>query len=368
MPRGSVEFRRDRSEFIGTGQLYPYFGYSLAWRGWLAAARWGRMRQPRIKIPAAEGEATYHCISRTVNGEWLFEDVDKEVLRQQLWQVADYCGVQVVTYTIMANHFHVLLHVPRQTPVPDAELLRRYKILYPKPTRYQSARLAVIETELFRNGPEADAWRQRQLALMGDVSQFMKLVKQRFSIWFNKSHQRFGTLWAERFKSVLVETEKRVRQTMAAYIDLNSVRAGLVTDPKDYRFCGYAEAVAGSGVAQEGIRTLIGGPAWDEAQADYRKVLFAAGTGNREYAAQLPVAELQRVVDEGGQLPLATVLRCRLRYFTEGAVLGSRAFVALQLAKYRQKTNRPANAGPRELPGWTEWGDLATLHGLRRRM
>jgi len=29
---------------------------------------------------------------------------------------------------------------------------------------------------------------------MGDVSQFMKLVKQRFSIWFNKSHQRYGTL------------------------------------------------------------------------------------------------------------------------------------------------------------------------------
>jgi signal transduction histidine kinase len=30
-----------------------------------------------------------------VNGEWLFEDVDKEILRRQLWQVASYCGVQV---------------------------------------------------------------------------------------------------------------------------------------------------------------------------------------------------------------------------------------------------------------------------------
>ncbi len=325
------------------------------------------MRQPRIKIPAAEGEAAYHCISRTVNGEWLFEDVDKEVLRRQLWQVADYCGVQVATYTIMSNHFHVLLHVPRKTPVSDTELLRRYKILYPKPTRYQSARLAVIETELAHNGPEAVAWRQRQLALMGDVSQFMKLVKQRFSIWFNKSHGRFGTLWAERFKSVLVETAPQVRRTMAAYIDLNCVRAGLVTDPKDYRFCGYAEAVAGSAVAQEGIRSLTGGRAWDEAQADYREVLFATGVGGREEAAQLPVTELQRVVEERGQLPLATVLRCRLRYFIDGAVLGSRAFVELQLAKCRQKTCRRTHTGPRVLPAWTEWGDLATLRGLRRR-
>jgi putative transposase len=32
--------------------------------------------------------------------------------------------------------------------------------------------------------------------------------------------------------------------TMAAYVDLNAVRAGIVEDPKDYRFCGYGEAEA----------------------------------------------------------------------------------------------------------------------------
>jgi len=70
--------------------------------------------------------------------------------------------------------------VPQAVAPPgDAELLRRYQLLYPKPTRYQSARLAV-------NGPDAFTWRRRQLALMGDISQFMKLLKQRFSIWFSK--------------------------------------------------------------------------------------------------------------------------------------------------------------------------------------
>ena len=43
------------------------------------------MRQPRIKVAAEEGEAVYHCMSRTVNGERLFNDVAKEVLRRQCW-------------------------------------------------------------------------------------------------------------------------------------------------------------------------------------------------------------------------------------------------------------------------------------------
>ena len=47
------------------------------------------MRHARIKVAAADGEAIYHCITRTVNGEYLIDDVGKEVLRKQLWQVAD---------------------------------------------------------------------------------------------------------------------------------------------------------------------------------------------------------------------------------------------------------------------------------------
>ena len=297
------------------------------------------MRQARIKVDSAEGEAAYHVMTRTVNGERLLDDPAKEVLRKQLWQIADYCGVQIITYAILSNHFHVLLRVPRKSESVDAELLRRYAVLYPKPTKYQTAQLSVIKSQLAKDGPDAVAWREKQQAMMGDVSQFMKLVKQRFSVWFNRSHQRYGTLWAERFKSVLVEAKTGTLRTMAAYIDLNAVRAGMVSDPKDYRFCGYAEAVAGRTEARDGLAKVVDGvsPSWSEVQSSYRQTLFGKGSAAKEHAANIDPNRLQQVVKSKGRLPLHEVLRCRVRYFSDGAVLGSHNFVLKHLVSYQRR-------------------------------
>ena len=324
------------------------------------------MRQARIKLDAEREQGVYHCMTRTVNGERLLDDVAKEVLRKQLWQVADYCGVQILTYAIMTNHFHVLVCVPQRVEVSDAELLRRYGVLYPKPTKYQVARLEVIRSQLKSAAPEAEAWRKRQLALMGDLSPFMRLVKQRFSTWFNRSHDRFGTLWAERFKSVLVEAKSGVLRTMAAYIDLNAVRAGLVSDPKDYRFCGYAEAVAGNEIARAGFGRMIEGKNWSERQSLYRETLFGKGAGTKAGAGKISTEDFEKVVKARGRLPLASVLRCRVRYFSDGAVLGSRAFVQTHLATYQRMTGRRSRTAPREIPRVADWGELMTLRGLRK--
>jgi putative transposase len=203
--------------------------------------------------------------------------------------------------------------------------------------------------------------------MMGDLSPFMRLVKQRFSIWFNRSHDRYGTLWSERFKSVLVEAKFGVMRTIATYIDLNAVRAGLVDDPKDFRFCGYGEAVAGNGPAQTGLRSVIGGDSWRDTQELYRQTLFGTGASVKTHASRLSVDDFNRVIADKGKLPLATVLRCRVRYFSDGAVLGSRAFVQSHLSTYQRKTGRRSRTVPRQIPHVADWGDLTTLRGLRQQ-
>ena len=124
--------------------------------------------------------------------------------------------------------------------------------------------------------------------------------------------------------------------------------------------------MAGSERARRGIVTVTGSLAWSEAQSAYRQLLFGTGTEPRESKQAISLEDFQRVMREGGRLPLTDVLRCRIRYFSDGAVLGSQAFVATHLARYRQRTGRREHTPPHLLPSFTDWGDLTTLRGLRR--
>jgi len=93
-------------------------------------------------------------------------------------------------------------------------------------------------------------------------------------------------------------------RTMAAYIDLNPVRAGLAKDPKDYRWCGYAEAVAGSKRARRGLCRVVDRPidSWSDkagpsnlpAAEWYRCWLFGEGV---EVEASMNLMELN--IDAG---------------------------------------------------------------------
>lgn len=312
----------------------------------------------------------YHCMTRAVNGERLFHDREKEILRKIIWQMADFSGVEVLTYCVLSNHFHVLIRVMGDQVVSDAELMRRFRVLCPKPTKYQTESAEMMESQLCAGGVEADAIRRKLLARMSDVSEFMKAVKQRFSVWYNRSHQRYGTLWAERFKSVLVEGKGNPLQTMAAYIDLNPVRAGLVADPKDYRFCGYAEAVAGVPEAKRGMIHVWsdhGVKRVDSALRAHRMLIFgkhASGTGLSKMTRERALKILDH---EDGHLPKTVILRCRVRYFTDGAILGSADFVRGFTGAWQRERGRkyaPKVSGMRG----SNWGDLAVIQGLRRRV
>ncbi len=293
------------------------------------------MRKARIK--AENGIGCYHVTSRIVDRSFKMDEGEREIFRHILRKAAAFSGVNVLTYAILSNHFHVLLDVPVQPVLDDAELLRRVAALYGPVT----ASLCKERWEAWRRGGldvlverEQEQLRRR----MGDVSPFMKLLKQRYSICYNQRHGRAGTLWEGRYVSILVEDESRALSTIAAYIDLNPVRAGIVKDPAEYRWSGYGEACGGSAAARQGLcaiqsfRRQTQEASWAGTAAAYRSYLYTHGVERRDEGGRLlrlgfSPAEAQEVIVRGGRMALPDLLRCRVRYFRDGLAFGSKMFV-----------------------------------------
>lgn len=318
------------------------------------------MRMARIKIRGRG--AVYHCISRVVGGHALLGDLEKEKLRQMLWQQAGFTGVEVITYCLMSNHIHLLLRVPGGPVATDGELVARAVRFYGGESPY----VQTLQQALGTSGSLPEDLRAGLLVRMGDVSVFMKELKQRFSRWYNKQQGRFGTLWAERFKSLLVEDQPSALQAVAAYVDLNPVRAGLVTDPKDYRWSGYGEAVAGQEGARRGLASFHEKPDWATVGAAYRQVLVVtAGRAGHSAKVALDGESIRRELARGGELTLGEVLRLRVRYFSDGVVLGSQNYVNEVFAEFRERFGAGRKTGARPLRGLAALAHLATLRDLR---
>ena len=353
----------------------------------------------------ASGRSFYHCISRVVDRRIVFHAEEKEVFRSILRKLEGFSGVRVATYCLMGNHFHLLLEVPDREAMPklDAErLLEMLPLLYDGTAVEQVAR----ELESARKAGSR-SWEEEILERYerrrGDLSMFVKMLKQRFSIFYNRRSGRVGTLWEDRFRSVLLEGGEETLRTVAAYIDLNPVRAGLAERPEDYRWSGYGEACgAGRGaekaraglvsITREGLEnpaafeevetgaaTEAAGhgrlPDWAEAQRRYRLLLYtdgrerkpdeATGQGGR---AGIAAEECGRVAESGGAVPLAQALRCRIRYFSAGAVIGSAGFVDGVFARLKAegRTGPKRQTGARRMRG-ADFGGLRSLRDLRIR-
>jgi REP element-mobilizing transposase RayT len=325
--------------------------------------------------------AIFHTVSRVVDRRFVFLDEEREAFRMFMRMYENFTGCRVLSYCVMSNHFHILLEVP---PLPagglsDVELLRRLGVLYGE------AFVKSVEDELLAarteggleggNPARVTEIHTRFTYRMHSLSEFMKSMLQRFTRWFNRTHERTGTLWEERFKSVIVESGTAAR-TMAAYIDLNPVRAGMVVDPADYRWSSYGEAVGGGRKgngkkAREGLVRAITSDTdtgfdagrWKEASRRYRRLMGLAlerKTLNAkvEVYGKMRISKNDAEAMESGddetvlpELSMAKMLRCRVRYFTDGAVIGSKEFVNEAFAGARERFSERRKEGARKLRG-----------------
>lgn len=327
----------------------------------------------RLLVKGQRG--VYHVMSRTACGQYLFDEEAKGIFIEMLRKQAGFCGIEVLAYCVMDNHFHLLVGVPEAGEageISDAELLRRYGLLYDTPDcPPSSASPDVLAKLLEANEEDGQALRARILARMHDLPVFMRELKQRFGIWYNHRHQNKGTLWAKRFTSVVVESSREALTTVAAYIDLNPLRAELVSDPADYAYCSYGAAMRGRREARRGyVKVFCGEVKWNELLPDYRMILYGKGArskgGAEKDRGRVDVGQLERVLESGGRLSLSEILRLRVRYFTAGTAIGSDAFLedVGEQWKRRHGMVRKRDAYPMRSG---EWGSLRTFRNLQVR-
>lgn len=269
----------------------------------------------------------FHVISRIVDKRFIFDDEEKEYLLTLVRKHEGFSGIEILSYCLMGNHFHLLVHVPaRPEEISEKEVRNRMKCIYSKQKMSEIDELIIEQTS---NGSEIfkqelyDRMRNR----MYDLSSFVRDIKQKFSSWYNKKMERKGTLWEERFKSILVEGEGGALMRVAAYIELNPIRARIAENPKEYRWCSYTEGLAGGKRARTGICKLAGGitgiVSWVNAIETYRSYIF--------YKSESQLHRRKGINAQESESEKNTLTRemwsTRIRYFSDGVILGSKRFV-----------------------------------------
>ncbi len=73
-----------------------------------------------------------------------------------------------------------------------------------------------------------------------DIPRSMQLMAGRTAQQYNRRKDRAGAFWEDRYHGTAVESTRHLARCMV-YIDLNMVRAGVVSDPGEWEWCGYRE-------------------------------------------------------------------------------------------------------------------------------
>ena len=318
------------------------------------------MRRARIKV---DGEGFYHVVSRIGGRRFLLDDKEKGILLGMIRRAAGFSGVEVYTYAIMDNHFHLLVRVPGKREVSEEELRRRVVALYGA----ERAGLLFAEwAKRERKGKNAavEAEKERLKKRMYDLSQFCKTFKEAYTQDYNRRHGNTGTIWEGRFKSLLLEGSARALLTVAGYIHLNPVRAGTVEKAEEAKNTGYGAACGGDDAARDGLDGLASrarGKAvgekvgWTIARNVCRNTIEGKEkTGESEAGwAGRSREEVAEGVGNGERGVEYGLLRCRRVGFLHGGALGGAEFVREVEAMLPPRMRRKSEG---ELDRWAGLG------------
>ncbi len=145
----------------------------------------------------------------------------------------------------------------------------------------------------------------------------MQKLEGDFAGYFNRRKHRSGSFWEDRYHCTMVEDGEHLWNCLQ-YVDLNMVRAGVVSHPRDWRWCGYRELVG------EKTRYRL---------LDMDRLLELVGMSDidpfvREYRARIEHA-------------IAAKRLRREKCWTESIAVGGRSYVARIATSVRRERRRP---------------------------
>lgn len=174
---------------------------------------------------------TYHCVSRCVRRAYLcgYDSQTKKNfnhrrgwIAQRLEFLSSIFGIEVLGYSVMSNHFHVLLRSrPDKCKSWSAEeVARRWLELCPGKSKGDKELEANAIRAFVATPKRVEECRSR----LGDISWFMRGVNENIARRSNREEGTPGRFWEGRFKCQRLEDEGAILACMA-YVDLNPVRA-----------------------------------------------------------------------------------------------------------------------------------------------
>ena len=290
----------------------------------------------------------YHVVSRTALDGLPIREAEKDYMLELIRKFSKLFFVDVLGFCIMGNHLHLVCRVYPEESITEEQVQERFKEFYGE-DRYISDR-------------DIDYYRKRWTSL----SEFVKDLKQNFTRYYNKKHYRTGFFWGDRFKSTILEKGNAL-WSCVAYVELNPIRAGLVADTADYRFCTWGRyRGSGSHPFQENfvhhLRDWFGDATanWRESQVMNRFASLLAQITAKE-AGGCP-EEIEQAVEQAEKketMPLRFMRRTR--HWSDGVIIGSKAFiqeVAVQHRESKRVMNKQFSRGETEMTG--------VLHCFRR--
>ena len=302
-------------------------------------------RIPRLLV---KGEDTiYHIISRTALPGYVLGDVEKDYLLSLIKNLSDIFFVEVFGFCIMGNHFHLLVKMKGGGNYSNEEVKRRLSLF------------RKCDMEVITDG-QVPSFKEK----FSNLSEFLKELKQRFSRYYNKSHQRRGYFWGDRFKSVIVETGDTLINCLA-YIDLNPIRAGLAVIPEDYRWSsmGYHAQTSNkdSFLSTDFGLSSYGGMSEVERLTDYREFLYEKGAIETVKGVSINEVVIKKERDKDYKLTSVDRLRFRTRYFADSGIIGTKGFVSHYYEMFKGCFNAKHEKKPKEISGLNGIYSLKTL-------